>query len=151
MDGAASQHSPLIHHQFKTTYPAAAPYAIYFDLDIMAAAPAPMLAAGLADIEGKHVATLDWYIGHLVTGEAYCEPIRDLTMASVALCEQYCDGLAAREPQAVRALATSLLLTSLAMQLNVTSRPASGMEHLISHAWENYAIRQGSLSSSAWG
>ena len=143
MDGAASQHSPLIHHQFKTTYPAAAPYAIYFDLDIMAAAPAHMLAAGLADIEGKHVATLDWYIGHLVTGEAYCEPIRDLTMASVALCEQYCDGLAAREPQAVRALATSLLLTSLAMQLNVTSRPASGMEHLISHAWENYAIRQG--------
>lgn len=140
MDGAASSHSPLIHHHFKTTYPAAAPYAIYFDLDIMAQAPKAMIAAGFADIEGKHVATLDWYLGHLATGEAYCSQIRDLTMAAVSKCESAYLGLSKRDPAAIRSLAEALMLSSLAMQLNVTSRPASGMEHLISHAWENYAI-----------
>lgn len=143
MDGAASSHSPLIHHRFKTTYTAAPPYAIYFDLDIMAAAPQAMIAAGFADIEGKHVATLDWYLGHLTTDEAFCPAIRDLTMEAVRRCESACSGLATREPEAIQTLAEALMLSSLAMQLNITSRPASGMEHLISHAWENYAIQHG--------
>lgn len=142
MDGAASCHSPLIHHHFKTTYPAAAPYAIYFDLDIMAQAPKAMIAAGFADIEGKHVATLDWYLGHLATGEAYCPQICELTMSAVHKCETACHGLSRRDPAAIRNLAEALMLSSLAMQLNITSRPASGMEHLISHAWENYAIKR---------
>ena len=141
MDGAASCHSPLIHHSFKTTYPATAPYAIYFDLDIMAAAPQAMIAAGFADIEGKHVATLDWYLGHLATGEAYCPEICRLTMDAVERCEAACLGLADRDPNAIQNLAEALKLSSLAMQLNITSRPASGMEHLISHAWENYGIQ----------
>lgn len=142
MDGAASCHSPLIHHDFKTTYSAAAPYAIYFDLDIMANAPQAMIAAGFADIEGKHVATLDWYLGHLATGEAYCPEICQLTMEAVRRCEAACPGLADRDPAAIQALAEALMLSSLAMQLNITSRPASGMEHLISHAWENYGIQR---------
>lgn len=146
MDGAASRHSPLIHHKFKTTYTAKEPYAIFFDLDILSKAPREMIAAGLADIEGKHVATLDWVLGHLSTGEDYCPEIRELTMEAVRRCEAAVDGLhasASVNDEAIRPLAEALMLSSLAMQLNITSRPASGMEHLISHSWENYGIMQG--------
>ncbi len=146
MDGAVSRHSPLIHHKFKTTYTAREPYAVFFDLDILASAPADMIAAGLADIEGKHVATLDWYLGHLSTGEDYCPEIRELTMEAVRRCEAVADQLQASDTitsEAISPLAEALMLSSLAMQLNITSRPASGMEHLISHSWENYGIRQG--------
>lgn len=142
MDGAASSHCPLIHNDFKATYQAAPPYAVYFDLDIMRAAPQRMIAAGYADIAGKHIAALDWWLGSLATEEHFCPQIRDLTMRAVHNCEEACSGLAKRDPQAIAKLAEALILSSLAMQLNITSRPASGTEHLISHAWENLSIKR---------
>ena len=143
MDGAASCHSPLIHENFKVTYQAAAPYAIYFDLNIMANAPQKMIAAGYADVVGKYVAAVDWKIGHWATGEDYCPEIQALTLRAVKKCEESCEGLASRDPLAIKTLAEALLLSSMAMQLNITSRPASGMEHLVSHAWENLSIKRG--------
>ncbi len=143
MDGAASCHSPLVHEHFKRTYQAAPPYAVYFDLDIMGAAPQDMIAAGYADVVGKYVAAVDWKLGNLATGEHFCPEIQALTLRAVEKCEQSCEGLAAREPGAIATLSEALLLSSLAMQLNITSRPASGMEHLLSHAWENLALRRG--------
>lgn len=148
MDGACSRHSPLIHHKFKTTYTAHEPYAVFFDLSVMEKAPKEMIAAGLADVLGKYNATLDWYLGHLATGEDYCPYIRDLTMEAVRRSVKAAPGLALEEGtvdhwKAVREVAEALMISSLAMQLNVTSRPASGLEHLISHSWENYGIEKG--------
>lgn len=143
MDGAASSHSPLVHENFKQTYQAAPPYGVYFDLDIMAGAPQDMIAAGYADVAGKYVAAVDWRLGNLATGEHFCPEIQGVTLRAVAKCEESCAGLAAREPDAIATLAEALLLSSLAMQLNITSRPASGMEHLLSHAWENLSLQRG--------
>lgn len=150
MDGAASRHSPLIRNGRKTTYPAREPYGILFDLDILEKAPQPMIAAGLADIEGKHTAALDWLLGHICTGEDYCAEIQELALEAVCLAEKSAEGLRPglsladeKRREAMKHLSEALLLSSLAMQLNVTSRPASGTEHLLSHAWENYGIARG--------
>ena len=48
-----------------------------------------------------------------------------------------------RDRQGIRLLATALLLNGVAMEIAGSSRPASGAEHLISHALDHIAARPG--------
>lgn len=147
MDGYASSVSPVIADGMKITYEAVAPMAVVFDEEVLRAAPGKMIAAGLGDMLGKHVALLDWELAHHVVGEYRCEGIVELMEEAVALCEGTAAGLARREGDAVLTLAQGLGLSGLAMQLMGNSRPASGSEHHMAHFLEMMQMQNGQAPS----
>ena len=69
MDGYASNSSSMIRERIKVSLYNAAPAAIICDIDIIKNAPMRMLWAGFGDMLAKYIATCEWRISHLVTGE----------------------------------------------------------------------------------
>ena len=143
MDGYASSVSPLIVKGYKSTYDAAPPIAIIGDLDVLVNAPAGMIAAGLGDVLGKHVALMDWRLGELVTGEVRHIDIVEFMEEAVAACERSAGRLKGRDPEAVSLLLEGLIQSGEAIRRNGNSRPASGAEHHISHFWEMRQLQRG--------
>ena len=55
---------------------------------------------------------------------------------SLQRCVKYAEGLIRREPEATEAVFEGLVLCGLAMKRAGSSRPASGIEHYLSHIWD---------------
>lgn len=143
VDGFTSIGAPLIIRGIKTTVPAIAPEAIFADLDVLMAAPQPMIAAGFGDMLGKYTSLFDWKFGHLTAGEPYCEAAADITRRALDACVNAAGDIGARSEEGVRVLTNALIESGLAMLLFGQSHPASGSEHHLSHYWEMEYIRLG--------
>ncbi|MBO4407063.1 MAG: iron-containing alcohol dehydrogenase [Clostridia bacterium] len=144
MDGFLSGQAPLTVDGFKTTLEAKPPEVLLADVDVLAASPAALKAAGLGDLLGKYTALADWRISSLLTGEAFCPEIARLTREAVGKAVRPIREGAdpARDADYALALMEALTLSGLMIYLAGSSRPASGAEHHISHLWEMlYAAR----------
>jgi len=146
MDGFASETSSMVRDGLKVSIPSQCPCVIIGDTDILKNAPMKMLRAGLGDMLAKYISICEWRIGHLITGEYYCEEIAELVRNALKKCVDNADGLLAREEEAVEAVFDGLVLGGLAMAYAGVSRPASGVEHYISHVWEMRALSCGEKS-----
>jgi glycerol-1-phosphate dehydrogenase [NAD(P)+] len=148
VDGFASGSTPLLANGFKTTYPGVAPRGIFYDSEILAAAPDKMTAAGFGDVLAKIVALIDWRLAYAAEDEEYCPLIASIVDRAVQDCLELADDLAIGNSQsearghACVKLIDTLSLTGIAMQMMGTSRPASGAEHHISHLLEMRDIQQ---------
>ena len=136
MDGFASTVAPLITNNLKTTYDAHVPQAIIADLDILADAPMPMIAAGFADIVGKYTCLCDWKLSAIINDEYYCETIASIMRLALKRTIASKNGLLNRDKAAIGRLTEALVLAGIAMSYAGNSRPASGSEHHLSHFWE---------------
>ena len=143
MDGYASNSSSMIRERIKVSLYNAAPAAILCDIDIIKNAPMRMLWAGFGDMLAKYIATCEWRISHLVTGEYYCENIAGLMRESLRKIVENAPGLKNRDAKAVQATVEGLVLSGIAMSYAGISRPASGLEHYFSHLWEMMALDRG--------
>lgn len=136
MDGYAASGAALLQDGFKRTLACPPPVAVLADPGVLAGAPARMAAWGYGDLAGKLVAGADW----LLADALGIEPIN---AAPFALVQDHLGEwlgqprrLAARDPQALGALLSGLLVSGFAMQAHGNSRPASGSDHQFSHLWE---------------
>ncbi|NLV91854.1 MAG: sn-glycerol-1-phosphate dehydrogenase [Firmicutes bacterium] len=143
MDGYASSVAPLHLGNFKKTFSAHAPRAIFADSGILATAPAHMVAAGFGDIVGKVTARFDWQMSHTITGEYYCTYPQELMDEAVRACLSGAKEVGEGSPKLLEALTEALILSGIAIMLTGNSRPASGPEHLLAHYWEVQAGLQG--------
>ncbi len=143
VDGFASIGAPLIIHGVKITVICHAPIAIFADINTLAHAPRPMIAAGFADMLGKLTSIADWRIGRLLWNEPYDEPIAERTLAAVKLCTDNAAAIGYGSPDAVRILLDALLESGYCMLDFGSSRPASGAEHHYSHYWEMKLLQEG--------
>jgi glycerol-1-phosphate dehydrogenase [NAD(P)+] len=143
VDGFASTGAPLVLRGFKQTIPACTPEAIFADLDVLAAAPPAMIAAGFGDLLGKFTSLADWRLGQLLLNEAFCERAANTTMAGLQLCLDNVEEIAAHSAAGVGLLMEGLLLSGIAMLMVGNSRPASGSEHHLSHFWEMRYLQEG--------
>lgn len=148
MDGYASNSSAMELGGIKTTVYTICPSLIVCDTQIMKDAPEEMLAAGFGDMAAKLISIADWRIAHLITGEYYCERIASLMEQAYSDVINCADGILAREEEAIRCMAQGLVLSGVAMSLAGVSRPASGMEHTISHLLEMFALARGAQPAS---
>lgn len=142
VDGFASAGAPLIVRGFKRTIPACSPEAIFADLDVLAAAPQEMIAAGFADLLGKYTSLADWRLGRLLMQERYCPLAADVTAKGLKLCVERAGDIAAALPHGVGRLMEGLILSGISMLMMGHSRPASGSEHHLSHFWEMRWLRE---------
>ena len=81
----------------------------------------------------KYVSICEWRIAKIVAGEYYCPQVAQLIRSAVKRCVDHAGGLLQRDPAAVQAVFEGLVIGGVAMNYAGLSRPASGVEHYISH------------------
>jgi glycerol-1-phosphate dehydrogenase [NAD(P)+] len=136
VDGYTAFGASITHEGSKQTFSCPAPRAVLADLDVLAAAPPELAAAGYADLLAKVVAGADWILADAVGSEPIDPDAWDDVQGP--LRESLADpkGVRSGNQDAIRGLMDGLLASGLAMQRTRTSRPASGAEHQFSHLWD---------------
>lgn len=143
VDGFNSKGAPIIIRGEKKTIAAIGPDAIFADLEILANAPAAMVAAGFGDMLGKYTSLLDWSFGASEGGEPYSAEVAEITRIALNKCVEHAPQIASRDQEGIRILIEALIESGLAMLLFGQSHSASGAEHHLSHFWEMEYIRLG--------
>ena len=127
----------------KISLPSRCADTIIGDGEILCTAPMKLLRSGLGDMLAKYISICEWRIAHLLLGEYYCEDVAQLIREAVAQCVSQADGLLERKPEAVMAVFEGLIIGGVAMNYAGVSRPASGVEHYISHVLDMRAVEFG--------
>ena len=140
MDGYASASSSMDMDGVKVTLASKCADIIIGDIDLIKTAPDKMLKSGLGDMLAKYISICEWRISHEITGEYYCEKIAALVRSALNKCIANVDGLLKREDEAVQAVFEGLVTCGEAMSFAGLSRPASGVEHYLSHIWDMRAL-----------
>ena len=132
-DGFCSPSSSLTVAGARKTVKSSIPYGVVVDLDVIAASPKSFLYSGVGDMLSKISALWDWKQAFLKGYESYNDFAAMLSYNSLDLLYlRHSSDISC--PQFQRSLVNSLLYSGIAMEIAGTSRPASGSEHLISHA-----------------
>ena len=143
VDGFVSGVAAMTWHGQKLTFPSVPPLACFADPEVFSSAPERLTASGVGDVLGKWVSLFDWRVGQILTGEPVCEEIFALEAEAVS---EAADAVRSRSVMSREAytekIMNALLISGLAIQLNETSRPASGAEHHLSHLWEMHRINE---------
>ncbi len=143
MDGFASASSSMTRDGLKISLPSKSADIIVGDLDILCQAPMKMMKSGLGDMLAKYVSICEWRLSHLITGEYYCEEIAQLIRDATTQCVANAEGLLTRDKKAVQAVFEGLVIGGVAMNYAGLSRPASGVEHYISHILDMRGVEFG--------
>lgn len=143
MDGYASDTSSMERDGLKTSIPSKCADAIFGDTDILCNAPDKMLKAGLGDVIAKYTSLAEWKISNIINDEYYCETIASIIRGCLKDCTDNAEKLLQRDEEAVKAVFESLVITGMAMAYAGCSRPASGVEHYISHIWDMRGLSKG--------
>ena len=143
MDGYASATSSMTRDGLKISLPSRSADIILGDIAILRQAPLHMMKSGLGDMLAKYVSICEWRIAHLITDEYYCEDIAALIRSALQKCIDHADGLLQRDANAVQAVFEGLVIGGVAMNYAGLSRPASGVEHYISHILDMRGVEFG--------
>lgn len=136
-DGFCSPQSSLTVRGKRRSLPAALPFAVVVDTAICRDAPRILTLSGVGDLVSKFTAIRDWKLAFHAKGE----PVDDFAaLLSDGSLHSYMSH-PAFDLEGIRLLATSLMLNGIAMEICGSSRPASGSEHLISHALDATSAR----------
>lgn len=136
MDGYASATSSMTMQGIKISLPSKCADLIVGDTDILCGAPIKMMLSGLGDMIAKYISICEWRISNLINNEYYCPEVAELVRASLKKCVDNAEGLLKRDKEAVSAVFEGLIVCGVAMKFAGLSRPASGVEHYISHIWD---------------
>ena len=117
--------------------------AVAADPRVLAAAPMALTTAGLGDVIAKWVSTADWRMNELLFGEVFSAPIAGIIDHVEETYLAHPERIASRDPEAIAGLFSALVFSGCAMTLQGSSMPASGGEHLISHALDMRAMAEG--------
>ena len=143
MDGFASDTAPIIENNFKNSWKAEQPEIIIADTKILAKSPVELKAAGFGDMVAKYIGILDWKIANLLIDEYYCPAVADITMQGLNKVVALADKVTEEDEAAAGSIMEGLVLSGIGMKLAMSSRPASGAEHVVSHFWECYKLARG--------
>ena len=136
-DGFCSSQSSLTSRGKRRSLPAAIPFGVVIDTAVCLGAPRVLTLSGVGDLVAKFSAVLDWKLAFHHKGE----PVNDFAaLLSDGSIHAFL-GHPRLDAEGLRLLATGLLLNGMAMEICGSSRPASGSEHLISHALDELSAR----------
>jgi glycerol-1-phosphate dehydrogenase [NAD(P)+] len=133
-DGIASSRASIKGGKKHASVEAQTPIAIVADTIIIKRAPHRLLAAGCGDMIANYTAVRDWELAHRLKGEPYSEYAAALSQMSAKLVMENADIIRRHTEESVRKVVKALISSGVAMSIAGSSRPASGSEHLFSHA-----------------
>lgn len=136
-DGICSPQSSLTVSGRRRSLPSVMPFGVIVDTAVCLGAPEVLWLSGIGDLVAKFTAVADWRLAFHAVGE----PVDDFAaLLSDASVYQFI-GRAEHDLEGVRLLGTTLMLNGISMAICGSSRPASGSEHLISHALDGLSRR----------
>lgn len=133
-DGIASPFASLKGLGEVRSVEAATPMAIFVDMEYMARSPRRLLLAGFGDLVAKFTAVLDWRLAHLLHSEYYAEYAASLAIHSAKHVMSSWRRVRQASMDSYRIVVEGLISSGVAMCIAGSTRPASGSEHLFSHA-----------------
>ena len=143
MDGYASDSSSMAMDGVKVSLGSRCPNVIIGDSEILKTAPDNMLRAGMGDMLAKFISIAEWRIANIITGEYYCEEVAELIREVLKCCVDNAEALLKRDEDAILAVFEGLVKGGIAMSYAGVSRPASGVEHYLSHIWDMRGLEFG--------
>ena len=131
---------------FRRSLGAAPPIGIVVPAHVVERSPRECLVSGIADLASNIIAVADWRWARQFAGEEFDDYAALLaeTGAQLMLARR-----ASLDPESdftredVELLVRGLVMSGLAMTLAGTSRPCSGSEHLLSHAFDEIGVGRG--------
>jgi len=138
-DGIASAAASLTAEGQKTSIAAAPPLAVVADTTVIRGSPYRLMASGCADIISNHTAVEDWRLARDLKGEYYSVYAAELSLMTARILEEQAAELPGQSDKSVRTVINALVSSGVAMSIAGSSRPASGAEHLFSHALDRIA------------
>lgn len=139
-DGFASPGASLLVDGRRRSMKARIPYGVILDTELIRNSPRRLSLSGIGDLLSKYTAERDWKLSFHRTGEA----VNDF---AVLVSRQSVDSVANWPHQDpgrldyIQLVCGALVMSGVAMEISASSRPASGSEHLISHAYDRYAAK----------
>ncbi|MBN9523705.1 iron-containing alcohol dehydrogenase family protein [bacterium] len=136
-DGFCSPQSSLTVRGKRRSLPATLPFGVVIDTAVCREAPRLLTLSGVGDLVAKYTAVADWKLAFAAVGEPVDDFAALMSDGSIHAFQSH----PVLDAHGVRLLATALLMNGVAMEVCGSSRPASGSEHLISHALDATAAR----------
>jgi glycerol-1-phosphate dehydrogenase [NAD(P)+] len=139
-DGFCSPGASLKVGGKRVSCPANLPYGVVLDTAVIARSPARFTYSGIGDLLSKYSAVHDWKLAYWETGEQVNDFAVLIALQSVENFVNY-PNTSILDLDFIKLMAGALVMSGVAMEVSGSSRPASGSEHLISHAYEKAASR----------
>jgi glycerol-1-phosphate dehydrogenase [NAD(P)+] len=139
-DGFASPGASLKVEGRRVSASAAIPFGVVLDTAVIAKSPARFSFSGVGDLLSKYSAVHDWKLAYWETGEQVNDFAVLIALQSVDNFVHY-PNKSIGDLDFIKLMAGALVMSGIAMGVSGSSRPASGSEHLISHAYEKVASK----------
>lgn len=133
-DGIASGRAAISFGDVKASIEAHPPLAVIGDTGIIANSPYKLTASGCGDIIANYSAVADWKLAHRIKGEEYSNYAAVLSLQTAEMLLETIDQVKPNSEDSARFLLKALVTSGIAMSIAGSSRPASGSEHMFSHA-----------------
>ena len=139
MNGYVTSTASITRDGYKLSLPTHAPRGVFYDLSVLAAAPARMIRAGFGDAVCRSSAQVDWLMSHRLLGTAYEQGPFDIQAPYEQALLDSAEGLVTGNLHAMRALTDMLTLGGFGVLFTHTSHSGSMAEHSISHYIDMFA------------
>lgn len=138
-DGISSSRAAIKGEGRSASVQAHAPVAVLADTLVIRDSPPRLMAAGCGDMVSNYTAVLDWELARDENGDYYSEYAAALSKMSAKLVAENAEIIKKRIEESARKIVKALISSGVAMSIAGSSRPASGSEHLFSHALDQIA------------
>lgn len=139
-DGFCSPGASLKVEGRRVSCPANLPFGVVLDTAVIAKSPARFTYSGIGDLLSKFSAVTDWKLAYWETGEQVNDFAVLIALQSVENLVNH-PGKSITDTEFLKLVGGALVMSGIAMEVTGSSRPASGSEHLISHAYERFATK----------
>jgi glycerol-1-phosphate dehydrogenase [NAD(P)+] len=133
-DGIMSSRAIIDSAGEKTSVEAKEPAAIFADIDVLKNSPYRYTAAGAGDCIANISAVEDWRLAEEAGKEDYQTLTAELALLSAKAVINHATEIKQRTDHGLEVLVWSLICSGFAMNIQGSSRPASGSEHNFSHS-----------------
>ncbi|MBP2626584.1 MAG: 3-dehydroquinate synthase [Firmicutes bacterium] len=136
-DGFASSGCSLLVEGRRTSVAAKMPFGIIVDIDVIKSSPEKFIYSGIGDLVSKITAIQDWFFEEKnlnITIDDFAVMIAKKSVNSIV----HTTFANIKEDFFLKELIDSLTMSGISMEIAGNSAPASGSEHLISHALDKF-------------
>lgn len=138
-DGIASPRASIKEEKGSVSKQARSPVAVLADTAIISKAPYRMLASGCADVMSNLTSIMDWQLAWRLKREYYSSFAVALAETAANLLMENAEYIKPGIEESSWIAVKSMIVSGVAMSVANSSRPASGAEHMFSHALDNIA------------
>lgn len=136
-DGFASSGASLLVNNKRISLPAKTPYGIIVDIDVIKGAPEKFIYSGIGDLVSNITALYDWKFEE-ENGKTIVDDFATMISKKAVNSFVRTEFKGIKDDLFLKELVDSLTLNGISMEIAGDSSPASGAEHLISHALDKF-------------